>query len=79
MMDARTERMLVVNFWMCVVVMLACLATAVANWRMAAERAELFAWMDQLQQRVIALEEKELERQQYKRQPLQQHLPRNQE
>ncbi|MBI5922156.1 MAG: hypothetical protein HY847_11000 [Betaproteobacteria bacterium] len=59
----KTERMLVVNFWVSVMVMVLCLATAVANWRMAGERAVLFSWVEKLQQRVIALEAAVKERQ----------------
>lgn len=59
----KTEHMLVVNFCVGVIVMVLCLATAVANWRMAGERAVLLSWVEKLQQRVIALEAAVKERQ----------------
>lgn len=51
----KTERMLV-NVLVGVIVMLLSLATAAVNWKQAQARAELFAWMEQLQQRVTVLE-----------------------
>lgn len=73
------QRMLRATFMACVAVLAVDLVTAIANWRMYFSRVELVALVEQLQQRVVALQERELDRQQYKMPPLQPQTPQTKE
>ena len=73
------EKWLIAIFVMGLIVMLLSLATAVVNWKTYLARVELVSWMEQLQQRVIVLEEKELDRQQYMLQQQQLQKPKKEE
>ena len=53
--------MRVATFWLCLVVVFVSMVTFVVNLRTHQERAALFAWMEQLQQRVIAIEAKQMQ------------------
>ena len=76
----KTERMLVVNFWVAAIVMVLCLAMTLASWKRAAEFVEVTGKMQQIESRVVALEqEKNLHKQPNTQQPLQQPQSKNQE
>ena len=55
-MDRKTERILVATFWLCLLVVAVNVATAVVNWKAYYSRANLFAQVEQLQQRIVEIE-----------------------
>ena len=55
----RQARILTATFWLTLALAVMLVAIAYTNWENYRERAELFAWMEQLQQRVMVLEGKQ--------------------